>query len=235
MWSNLSYLPICSIFNHIHHPFPRQKFIIQMSLTWKIKLKENVIEGATCLSCLLKRRVKAPPISQRKTFLLYKSLAFFEVFGGNKKVWPFVPLAFKKLQKMKRRHMLFENSIKSLTNLTCKYFCILITQKWKKLTIRSKTQIRHFGNHCNHHAVTVCTHYPLYPLFMSWYITEKLGIEGEWRRVTYGVILQIQAYFHLVLCIMSTLAWLLLLQNANESSNCVSSHLPLSTILKFNP
>ena len=93
MWSNLSYLPICSIFNHIYHPFPRQKFIIQMSLTWKIKLKENVIEGATCLSCLLKRRVKAPPIFQPKAFLLYKSLAFLRCLVGTKKfdllfLWP---------------------------------------------------------------------------------------------------------------------------------------------------
>ena len=174
MWSNLSYLPICSIFNHIYHPFPRQKFIIQMSLTWKIKLKENVIEGATCLSCLLKRRVKAPPIFQPKAFLLYKSLAFLRCLVGTKKfdllfLWP-----SKSYKKMERRHIMFEINIKSLTNLTCKYFCILITQKWKKLTIRSKTQMRHFGNHCNHHAVTVCTHYPLYPLFMSWYITKKV-------------------------------------------------------------
>ena len=93
MWSNLSYLPICSIFNHIYHPFSLQKFIIQMSLTWKIKYKANVIEGATCLSCLLKRRVKAPPISQRKTFLLYKSLAFLRCLVGTKKfdllfLWP---------------------------------------------------------------------------------------------------------------------------------------------------
>ena len=93
MWSNLSYLPICSIFNHIYHPFSLQKFIIQMSLTWKIKYKKNVIEGATCLSCLLKRRVKAPPISQRKTFLLYKSLAFLRCLVGTKKfdllfLWP---------------------------------------------------------------------------------------------------------------------------------------------------
>ena len=93
MWSNLSYLPICSIFNHIYHPFSRQKFIIQMSLTWKIKYKKNVIEGATCLSCLLKRWVKAPPIFQPKAFLLYKSLAFLRCLVGTKKfdllfLWP---------------------------------------------------------------------------------------------------------------------------------------------------
>ena len=80
-------------FNHIYHPFPCQKFIIQMSLTWKIKYKKNVIEGATCLSCLLKRWVKAPPIFQPKAFLLYKSLAFLRCLVGTKKfdllfLWP---------------------------------------------------------------------------------------------------------------------------------------------------
>ena len=232
MFSNLSYLPICSTIYHIYHPFRSQKFHIQMSLTCKIKYKENIIEGATCLFSLLKRRATAPPIWQCEAFLvLYKSLAFLRCLVGTKKFWPFVLLAFKKPEEMHRRHIMFEYGIKvsfpSKKEASYGYICFFLNHRKMnrlryshfiqidtKKTFREKLQPP-----CGYSL------YPLYPLFMTWYNGKARNRGGEWRRVTYGVILQIQAYFHLVLCIMSTLAWLLLLQNANESSNCVPSHL----------
>ena len=134
MFSNLSYLPICSTIYHIYHPFRSQKFHIQMSLTCKIKYKENIIEGATCLFSLLKRRATAPPIWQCEAFLvLYKSLAFLRCLVGTKKFWPFVLLAFKKPEEMHRRHIIFEYGIKvsfpSKKEASYGYICFFLNHR----------------------------------------------------------------------------------------------------------